>query len=238
MQKRCHEPVLTGENIVIGIADTGLDMSHCHFYDPNHNTPINTVNNNHRKVVLYAHTTSGPFQTDTTDQGFGHGTFVASVAAGNPLYDYGDFQKYRGVAFNAKIAFFDIGISFDNPLYNTLRLPSNWDTGLFGVLYNAGAKILSMSWGGSVDKYDLNAIAVDQFMYDNTDVLIIFAAGNNGSTSNTIGSPANCKNCLTIGAHLNDEKSFPYASLDLINQLNIESVAGLYSLSSRCVAVE
>lgn len=69
---------LTGLNVVIGIADTGIDMTHCHFYDPDYPTPINTINPKHRKIVTYAYTTSGAPKTDVVDLGFdGHGTHVA-----------------------------------------------------------------------------------------------------------------------------------------------------------------
>ena len=146
------------------------------------------------------------------------------------MQNYGDFRKYRGVAYNAKIAFFDIGINYNNPAMNSLKVPTNLDTGLFGVLYSAGARIQSMSWGGWQDKYDSTTIAVDKYMYNNPDVLLIFAAGNNGTKTHTVGTPANCKNCLTIGAHLNDEKSFKhYASSELIDQLTIDSVASFSS---------
>ena len=249
---------LTGLDVVIGIADTGIDMNHCHFYDPNHPTPVNTINRQHRKVVTYAYTTSGLTRTDQVDLGFeGHGTHVAGyhrhhyylnhhynyhiiiitiiiifirTAAGDPLQSYGDFKKYRGVAYNAKIAFFDIGINYNNPALNSIKVPTNIETRLFGVLNTAGAKIQSMSWGGWKDVYDSTTIQVDKYMYDNPDVLIIFAAGNNGTNSNTVGTPANCKNCLTVGAHLNDLKSFEsYASSDLIDQITIDSVASFSS---------
>jgi len=41
---------LTGHNQIIGIADTGLDMSNCYFRDPKTPTPYSKVDHNHRKV--------------------------------------------------------------------------------------------------------------------------------------------------------------------------------------------
>lgn len=40
---------------------------------------------------------------------------------------------------------------------------------------------------------------VDQFVYDNPEFLVLFAAGNDGDVS-TIGSPAQGKSCLTVGS--------------------------------------
>ena len=46
---------LTGVGEVVGVADTGIDLSSCYFHDPNHATPYNTLNTNHRKVCLYVY---------------------------------------------------------------------------------------------------------------------------------------------------------------------------------------
>jgi hypothetical protein len=46
--------------------------------------------------------------------------------------------------------------------------------------------------------------SVDQFVYDNPDMLIFFAAGNDGlkegQISGTVGSPATAKNIISVGA--------------------------------------
>jgi subtilisin family serine protease len=51
-------------------------------------------------------------------------------------------------------------------------------------------------------RYDSWSQDVDQFTYDNDDMLILIAAGNYGkiSVDTTVGSPSTAKNCLTIGA--------------------------------------
>ena len=43
-------------------------------------------------------------------------------------------------------------------------------------------------------------------MYRFDDMLILFAAGNSGQEGpNSIGAPASCKNCLSVGASENSE---------------------------------
>lgn len=184
---------LDGSGLIIGISDTGLDMSHCQFYDPNVSTPYDTVNNSHRKVVTYI------TYADSTDDAEGHGSHVTSTAAGKSNIQYGDFQKYDGNAMEAKIAFFDIGRTDSQ----TLTTPGSLNYGLLVPLYNAGARISSHSWGSSSNSYTSDARSVDQFMYDNPDTLVMYAAGNDGDDgANTVGSPSTFKNGISVGASI------------------------------------
>ena len=74
--------------------------------------------------------------------------------------------------------------------------------------YLAGATFTSNSWGASVGgAYDASSQAYDSLTRDaygstagNQQMLHIFAAGNDGSGTNTIGSPGTAKNVLTVAA--------------------------------------
>ncbi len=44
---------LFGAGQIIGVSDTGIDHDHCFFHDPSTAVPFNTINKNHRKIVLY-----------------------------------------------------------------------------------------------------------------------------------------------------------------------------------------
>lgn len=47
---------LTGDDEIVGIADTGIDMNSCYFYDPNYPIPYNKINLAARKVrILKTH---------------------------------------------------------------------------------------------------------------------------------------------------------------------------------------
>lgn len=86
-KKPLYQINITGQGYIIGVSDTGIDMNHCHFFDPNHNTPYNTVNHEHRKVIYYNR------YVDGTDDAEGHGTHVASTTAGKSYIDYGDYRS-------------------------------------------------------------------------------------------------------------------------------------------------
>ncbi len=193
---------ITGRGRVVGVVDTGLDMTSCFFKDENRSLSFNVVDNKHRKVVYYKNFAGN---TDDVVEGGGHGSHVAGVAAGKCNLRYGDFPKYDGGAYDAKIAFFDIGIDTSE----SLNVPSDLNSGLFSFLYNAGARVITNSWGHT-DSYGYNdATDVDVFMSSRQDALVLFAAGNDGHKGHgSILSPGTSKSCLTVGASISSRDPF------------------------------
>ncbi|MEL7362380.1 MAG: S8 family serine peptidase, partial [Bacteroidota bacterium] len=104
-------------------------------------------------------------------------------------------------------------------------LPQNLNN-LFTPAYAAGARVHTNSWGAPVaGVYNANSRHVDQFMWNNRDMLILFSAGNSGNDFNgdgvidadSIGAPGTAKNCLTVGASENNRPngSTPAPGLDI-----------------------
>jgi hypothetical protein len=143
---------LTGVGHVIGIADTGIDPYSCFFYDDTMSFPYDTVDMRHRKVIYY-NTFVDYADADS------HGTGVSAVAAGKCSEADGN-SAYNGGAYNAKIAFFDIGDANGD-----LDTPSNINSDLFVPLYNAGAMVQSMSWGARSSSYDVDARYIESDVY-------------------------------------------------------------------------
>ena len=141
-----------------------------------------------------------------------HGTHVTGTAAGLAYNttNYGDYQKYNGHAYNSKVAFYDM----ENDASYSLWAPSNIDTDMFLPMYSTGgARILTNSWGDTSDValYTSHARDVDQFMYDYPDSLILFAAGNTGSTgASSVLAPGTNKNGICVGASSNDYQTWEY----------------------------
>jgi len=77
--------------------------------------------------------------------------------------------------------------------------------------YGQSARISSNSWGfRGVYRYDANAQEYDRIVRDsqtgttgNQQMIVVFAAGNDGSGSNTVSSPSTAKNVITVGASEN-----------------------------------
>jgi uncharacterized membrane protein len=199
---------IDGNGTVVGVMDTGLDMSSCYFNDPDEAPPYcptstPTISPTHRTVTTYI-----MGQDDTDDSG-GHGTHVAGSVSGNSSspYQYGDFIKYNGMAYNSKVAFYDIGDTSAGE--GVISTPSDLVVA-FGLLRTAGARIITNSWGTTgQDHYTADCEEVDEFMHTNADTLVLFAAGNSGDDGEkTITSPSGAKNCLTVGATLNSQRVF------------------------------
>ncbi|HZP65352.1 MAG TPA: S8 family serine peptidase, partial [Rudaea sp.] len=132
--------------------------------------------------------------TSGTLAGDAAGTFGATSYAGasptDPAHDHGD-----GMAPNAQILFQDIGNDNDGCLYiNDLQAT-------LAQAFAGGARIHSDSWGASdAGAYDGDDLDVDAQMWKLQDMLIAIAAGNDGPSATSTGSPGNAKNALTVGA--------------------------------------
>jgi PGF-pre-PGF domain-containing protein len=172
---------VTGEGQIIGVADTGLDNDSCYFStDPN-------------KVVAYLDLAgNGDFDAH------GHGTHVSGTILGDKG-TIGAYDQYDGMAFSARLVMQDVGSGG----YLT-GIPSDLNV-LFQEAYDYGARIHSNSWGYvySWGDYNSDSQEADEFMWNHSDFLILFAAGNSGPSSNSVSPPATAKNVVSVGATKN-----------------------------------
>jgi serine protease AprX len=180
---------LTGAGQVVAVADTGLQETHPDFAG--------------RVVEVVA--LGRP--NDASDP-HGHGTHVAgSVLADGSASD----GTFAGVAPEARLYF----QSLLDPQGGLGGLPVSLED-LFEPAYQAGARIHNNSWGAATaSAYTVDSNDVDAYAAKRRDMLIVIAAGNEGTAANpfnsapgfvdwlSIGSPASCKNALTVGAARN-----------------------------------
>jgi serine protease AprX len=132
---------------------------------------------------------------DASDQN-GHGTHVAGSVLGSG-------STAKGMAPRANLIFQSIMDSSGG----LGGLPSDLKD-LFSQAYNAGARIHTNSWGAAVNgAYTTDSRQVDEYVWNN-DMTLLFAAGNEGSGSQTISAPGTAKNAITVGATENYRPSF------------------------------
>ncbi|HEY6595875.1 MAG TPA: S8 family serine peptidase [Asanoa sp.] len=226
---------LTGKDQIVGIADSGLDNGDPATLHPDIRGRVVGM------VSFGVSTDLAPYTNDPAgnddgpaDQDSGHGTHVTGSVLGNGAAAgaAGSDLVPAGAAPEASVYFQAIGqkvnwktveqLAADGlqpfrptwppPASSLYGIPDDIAT-LFRQAYAAGARIHTNSWGApTAGTYNANARAVDQFMWNNPDMLILYSAGNDGSDKDddgvvdmdSIGAPGTAKNCLTVGASENN----------------------------------
>lgn len=180
-----------GADQIVCVADTGLDWDHCFFYDAGQPNPGPFPNPNNRKVVAY-HDWAGSGDWDAN----GHGTHVAGSVAGDDFANLGTPDTWDGMAPQARITIQDVGTGNASSLSG---IPGNLNN-LFDQVYPYGTRFHTNSWGSPFNGYTTHARNVDEFTFAQTDFTVLFANGNDGPGSGSVGEPATAKNAISVGA--------------------------------------
>ncbi len=198
---------LYGEGQTVGICDSGLDKGDV--------TPTNLHDD-----FEDGHGNSRVLQIidrvgDSAQDRSGHGTHVAGSVLGNgansgstPAADIFPETSFTGSAPKANLIFQAI----EDEIHQTLSgIPLDLNE-LFEEADTAGADLHTNSWGEvQGGRYTIESRAVDLYIWNHKDFLILFAAGNEGIDKDADGvidpysiiSPATAKNCLSVGASEN-----------------------------------
>ncbi|MET7479679.1 S8 family peptidase, partial [Streptomyces sp. NPDC005648] len=174
----------TGKGVKIAVLDTGIDAEH-----PDLKGQVIESKN---------------FSTAAdADDHFGHGTHVASIAAGTGKKSNG---KYKGVAPDAKLlngkVLDDTGSGDDSNI-------------LAGMEWAAqqGADVVNLSLGGG-DTPEIDPLEAEvNKLSEEKGILFAIAAGNDGDFGDeTIGSPGSAADALTVGAVDDKDKLASFSS--------------------------
>ncbi|MCP4662096.1 MAG: S8 family serine peptidase [bacterium] len=205
-----------GEGQIVGVLDTGIDPDMCYFRDTTQGLPPTNecnggtvVDLSQRKVIavdfLWSSECSGGISSSEWDT-HDHGTHVGGSVAGddfaNPLFhDAGD-----GMAPGAKLVMQDCGYQTDNCAdCPGIGCPVVDLNPIFQQAYDQGARIHTNSWGdrenySPQNTYSAGSQDADEVMWNNKDFLLMFAAGNSGPSSGSVGSPSTAKSVVSVGA--------------------------------------
>ncbi|MAT48926.1 MAG: hypothetical protein CMA27_03755 [Euryarchaeota archaeon] len=153
--------------------------------------------------------------------GNGHGTHVAGSVLGDGTSSGGSIIGAAPAAtlhFQATEQWADYSAaSGKTDYYGLYGIPDDLNT-MFAQAYENGSRVHTNSWGASIaGQYDASAQQADNAAYTYKDMVILFAAANDGVDVNndgevdedSLGSPGTAKNVITVGASENDRSSLP-----------------------------
>ncbi len=172
-----------GEGVTIAIVDTGIDSSHPDF----------------EGRIGFTSDFSGK---GSVEDGHGHGTHVASIAAGSGAASNG---KYVGVAPGATIMVAKVLADNGSGRMSDVMAGVEWAA-------QNGADVLNLSLGsdGSSDGQDALSTICNTVV--DMGKVVVVAAGNAGPGSRTIGSPGAAEKVITVGASTDDDRIASFSS--------------------------
>ncbi|MGH9833715.1 MAG: S8 family serine peptidase, partial [Blastocatellia bacterium] len=200
----------TASGFAVNVTDSGIDNA---TVAPNHFGLYAGGTTAGQSRVIYNRLEGTPNANSTLQGCDGHGNLNAHIIAGFVPPGFNSFPHADGFGFRYGLGvapFVKVGSSviFDP---DTFTFPSYND--LESKAYNDGARISSNSWGANVaGAYNIDAQAYDALVRDaqpagsafptpgNQQMVIVFAAGNQGPISSSIGAPGTAKNVITVGA--------------------------------------
>ena len=195
-------------NFTVDITDEGIDKGVVP--PPAGSHPDFFVSGNPAGATRLDYAQENTADSNARDCG-GHGTNVASIAAGfnsgtgATVEDAQGFNYGLGIAPRARVGatkIFNCAGNFD---------VSTSFTALVSNASAQGARVSNNSWGAPVNgDYNADSREYDSLARDarpaaagNQQMVEVFSAGNSGSGANTIGSPGTAKNVITVGASEN-----------------------------------
>ncbi|XP_047951817.1 LOW QUALITY PROTEIN: subtilisin-like protease [Salvia hispanica] len=214
-----------GEGVIIGVLDSGVFPDHPSFSDEGMPPPpakwkgkceFNTTACNNKLIGARYFTTTGqgtPLDFD------GHGTHVASTAAGSFVPGANFFGQANGTAVGiaprAHLAVYKVCI--DNTACSEVDILAAMD-----VAIEDGVDVLSLSLGGPPTRFTFDAVALGAYSAVKKGVFVSAAAGNSGPSHGTLSNEAPW--ILTVGASTTDRKLQVVALLGNKEEIDGEAI--------------
>jgi len=183
-----YSPTYDGAGVGIAVLDSGID--------PNHTSM--TQESGSASRIVASRDFTGEIRNDDP---YGHGTHVASIAAGNGQVSNG---AYRGIAPGANIINLRVLNSFGKGTVSTLLTAIDWIR-TYRTVHNI--KVVNMSLGtAAVDSYKVDPLCLAVRSLVDAGIVVVAAAGNEGKDGQgnkiygQIHSPGIDPSVITVGA--------------------------------------
>jgi subtilisin family serine protease len=220
-------PRVRGEGMVIGVIDSGINVDHRVFSDNpdqgathNYSNPYGRflgectktgITCNNKLVGVYDFTTEGTLGRDP--DGDGHGTHVASIAAGNPwagitLSNISGSFSMTGVAPHAHIISYKV-------CYDKHPTDSDLDGRCVGDAIRRAFEqailddvdVVNYSIGGDpIDPWRSSSVPRLVLNFWSANIPFVTSAGNSGPEAGSVGQPANAPWAIAVGNSTHDRR--------------------------------
>ncbi|WP_224365559.1 S8 family serine peptidase [Hyalangium versicolor] len=208
-EKGFTQAQFTASGFGVDVSDSGMDNGTT---SPNHFGFYTGGNiSNPSRIVYNRIEGSAGGSTVACD---GHGNLNAHIIGGYTNLTGAPFQDAEGYSYG-------LGVAPFVKLGGSVIFGPDWTDAVYEDLqsraYRDGMRISSNSWGyTSGNTYNVDCQQYDRLVRDaqnsgfaepnvpgNQEMVIVFAAGNDGPTANTVAPPGTAKNIITVGASEN-----------------------------------
>lgn len=226
-----------GQGMYLAVIDTGIDWTHPMFGgDPTPPrlavAPASASVPTNKKVVYYL-----PLTDLAAEDGFGHGTHVASTAAGYLAQHPGadgipgtaDDIRLHGVAPQAKLMSYKVCSDIKSTVSQVQPVGGCASSDTMMALEDAMSPftltgqakpvphVINLSLGGSGGPDDATAVACSNAAL--AGATVVAAAGNSGPNDGTTGSPAAGRHVISVGATTHPGNSAAAFKVDVVGGL-------------------
>ncbi|GAA0334957.1 S8 family peptidase [Actinoallomurus spadix] len=174
----------TGKGVTVGVLDSGIDTAHPDLADT---------------VTVAKDFTGGD---NGTQDGYGHGTHVASIITGSGAASGG---RYKGVAPDARLVVGKVLDGNGNGAFSQVMAGMEW-------IATQGARVVNMSLSTDIASDGTDPLSAElNTLTARTGTLFVVGAGNQGG-DRSVGVPAVADAALTVGAVDHDNALAEFSS--------------------------
>lgn len=234
----------TASGFIVDVSDSGIDNGTT---APNHFGLYDAGNISGSSRVAYNILDGQPNAGSTLSGCDGHGNLNAHIISGYDSSSGFPFLDSDGYHYGLGVCpFVTVGSSV---IFDPDNSTDPDDTTVISTAYHFGARISNNSWGdsdpGDDGTYNADSQAYDALVRDaepsgapytaagNQEMVIVFAAGNDGPTNSSVSPPGTAKNVITVGGAQNVQPEGGCDSQSGVCDNEADDANSIVSFSSR-----